>query len=66
MASVGRGIVLRQLDRLFGEGTLTGLGDGQLLERYLTHRDEDAFEALVDLHGPMVLGLCRRDRKSVV
>ena len=60
MSAVGRGIVLRQLDRLFGEGTLTGLGDGQLLERYLTRRDEDAFEALVDLHGPMVLGLCRR------
>ncbi len=60
MSCVGRGIVLRQLDRLFGEGTLSGLGDGQLLERYLTRRDEDAFEALVDLHGPMVLGLCRR------
>jgi RNA polymerase sigma factor (sigma-70 family) len=60
MSCVGRGIVLRQLDRLFGEGTLAGLGDGQLLERYLTRRDEDAFEVLVDLHGPMVLGLCRR------
>jgi RNA polymerase sigma factor (sigma-70 family) len=48
------------MDRLFRDGTLTGLGDGQLLERYLTRRDEDAFEALVDLHGPMVLGLCRR------
>ena len=60
MSAVGRGIVLRHLDRLFGEGTLTGLGDGQLLERYLTRQDEDAFEALVDLHGPMVLGLCRR------
>ena len=56
----GRGIVLRQIDRLFREGTLGGLGDGQLLERYLTRRDETAFEALVDLHGPMVLGLCRR------
>ncbi|HZW32778.1 MAG TPA: sigma-70 family RNA polymerase sigma factor, partial [Isosphaeraceae bacterium] len=41
-------------------GTLGGLGDGQLLERYLAGRDEAAFEALVDLHGPMVLGLCRR------
>jgi RNA polymerase sigma factor (sigma-70 family) len=60
MSAVGRGIVLRQIDRLFGEGTLTGLGDGQLLERYLTRRDEDAFEAIVDQHGPMVLGLCRR------
>ena len=60
MSAVGRGIVFRQIDRLFGEGTLTGLGDGPLLERYLTRRDEDAFAALVDLHGPMVLGLCRR------
>ena len=60
MSCTGRGIVLRQIDRLFREGTLGGLGDGQLLERYRTRRDEDAFEALVDLHGPMVLGLCRR------
>src|SRR5438876_10935451 len=60
MACADRGIVLRQIDRLFREGTLGGLGDGQLLERYLTRRDETAFEALVDLHGPMVLGLCRR------
>ncbi len=60
MSTVVRGIVLRQMERLFRDGTLTGLGDGQLLERYLTRRDEDAFEALVDLHGPMVLGLCRR------
>src|SRR5215472_17522278 len=60
MAFGNRGIVLQQIDRLYQEGTLAGLGDGQLLERYLTRRDEDAFEALVDLHGPMVLGLCRR------
>ncbi len=60
MSCADRGIVFRQLDRLFRDGTLGGLGDGQLLERYLTRRDEDAFEALVDLHGPMVLGLCRR------
>ena len=60
MAIPNRGIVLRQLDRLFSEGTLAGLGDSQLLERYLTRRDEAAFETLVSLHGPMVLGLCRR------
>jgi RNA polymerase sigma factor (sigma-70 family) len=60
MANLDRGIVFRELDRLFSEGTLAGLGDRQLLERYLTRRDEAAFEALVNLHGPMVLGLCRR------
>ena len=60
MSSIDRGVVLQQLDRLFRDGTLAGLGDGQLLERYRTRRDEAAFEALVELHGPMVLGLCRR------
>jgi RNA polymerase sigma factor (sigma-70 family) len=34
--------------------------DGQLLERYVSHREEGAFEALVRRHGPMVLGVCRR------
>ena len=60
MSSTDRGLVLQQLDRLFRDGTLAGLGDGQLLERYRNRRDEAAFEALVELHGPMVLGLCRR------
>jgi RNA polymerase sigma factor (sigma-70 family) len=34
--------------------------DEQLLERFIAHRDEAAFEALVRRHGPMVLGVCRR------
>src|SRR5215469_16923515 len=37
-----------------------GLSDAQLLEGFLARRDEAAFEALVRLHGPMVLGVCRR------
>ncbi|HLJ92216.1 MAG TPA: sigma-70 family RNA polymerase sigma factor [Gemmataceae bacterium] len=37
-----------------------GLTDGQLLERFVAHRDEAAFEALLRRHGPMVLGVCRR------
>jgi RNA polymerase sigma factor (sigma-70 family) len=40
-----------------GEAALT---DAELLERYISRRDEAAFEALVRQHGPMVLGLCRR------
>ena len=60
MSCADRGILLRQIDDLFCNGTLAGLGDGQLLERYLARGDETAFEALVDRHGPMVLGLCRR------
>src|SRR5262249_50305538 len=37
-----------------------GMTDGQLLECFLTRRDEAAFEALLRRHGPMVLGVCRR------
>jgi RNA polymerase sigma factor (sigma-70 family) len=36
------------------------LTDGQLLDAFVTHRDEGAFEALVRRHGPMVLGVARR------
>ena len=34
--------------------------DGQLLKRFVRERDEAAFLALVQRHGPMVLGVCRR------
>jgi RNA polymerase sigma factor (sigma-70 family) len=34
--------------------------DGELLERFVTRRDEAAFEALLRRHGSMVLGVCRR------
>jgi RNA polymerase sigma factor (sigma-70 family) len=50
---------LRQIQRVFGEGTAIGLSDAQLLERFAGDRDEAAFEALVARHGPMVLGACR-------
>jgi RNA polymerase sigma factor (sigma-70 family) len=37
-----------------------GLTDEQLLERYISRRDEPALAALVRRHGPMVWGVCRR------
>ena len=53
----------RQFRSLFGAGSVAGLTDGQLLDRFLKARDdagEAAFAALVARHGPMVLGVCRR------
>src|SRR4051794_6158850 len=36
------------------------LDDGQLLDRFLDQREETAFAVLVQRHGPMVLGVCRK------
>src|SRR6516162_8732683 len=36
------------------------LTDGQLLEAFISRRDEAALAALVKRHGPMVWGVCRR------
>ena len=52
--------VLTSIGQLFHSGPVAGLDDGQLLERFVARRDEAAFAALVALHGPMVLGVCRR------
>ena len=48
------------LERIFQGETVSGLSEWQLLARYLEHRDELAFAALVARHGPMVMGTCRR------
>src|SRR5262245_58642658 len=36
------------------------LSDGQLLEHFIAERDEASFAALVERHGTMVFGVCRR------
>ncbi|SIO28293.1 RNA polymerase sigma factor, sigma-70 family [Singulisphaera sp. GP187] len=58
MASMALGAALQQIHRLFHEGAVAALPDDQLLARFVTARDEAAFEALVARHGPMVLALC--------
>ena len=57
------GAVLRQMQTLFTAGSCNGLSDRQLLDRFVARRDvvaELAFTTLVERHGPMVLGVCRR------
>ena len=60
MSSVPIGRVASQVARLYGEGTVSGLSESQLLDRFLARNDAVAFEALVARHGPMVLAVCRR------
>ena len=65
MTRMHGGAAIRQIRLLFGEGTLAELSDAEILERYVSRREELAFEALVQRHGAMVLGVCRgilRDR----
>ena len=54
--------LMRQLGDLLTVGTGGELTDGQLLERFATLEGaaaEQAFSALVERHGPMVLRVCR-------
>jgi RNA polymerase sigma factor (sigma-70 family) len=54
--------VLRQVHRLFNIGAVGTMSDTELLDRFVSRRDEAAeaaFEELVIRHGPMVLRVCR-------
>jgi RNA polymerase sigma factor (sigma-70 family) len=52
--------VLGHLQRHACREQTGALTDAELLRRYLTRRDEAAFESLVWRHGAMVLAVCRR------
>jgi RNA polymerase sigma factor (sigma-70 family) len=60
MPSGQHAVFIEQVQRLFGRGTIAGLSEGAMLERFVANGDDDAFQALMALHGPMVLGVCRR------
>jgi RNA polymerase sigma factor (sigma-70 family) len=52
--------VLRHVRRLAGTPPGREASDSQLLQRFAAGREEVAFAALVQRHGPLVLGVCRR------
>jgi RNA polymerase sigma factor (sigma-70 family) len=54
--------VANELRAIIDGGTVAGLTDGQLLERFSARRGEEAepaFTALVRRHGPLVFGVCQ-------
>ena len=54
--------LLQQVHRLFNLGAVGGMTDAQLLNTFVSQRDqaaEAAFEELMIRHGPMVLRICR-------
>ncbi len=56
------GTILRHIDLAFNVGTVAGLTDRELVDRFMARRGpaaEAAFAALVRRHGPMVLRVCR-------
>jgi RNA polymerase sigma factor (sigma-70 family) len=52
--------VLEFLRSVAGRAAGDGGADRALLGRFAAKRDEAAFTSLVERHGPMVLGVCRR------
>ena len=62
------GAVLGDIDVLFSRGTVAGLTDVQLLDRFLNDVEaaaEASFTALVRRHGPMVLRVCRGELRDL-
>src|SRR5262245_17710419 len=54
------GTVLRYLRKVAGASETDEPTDGQLLECFAATGNETAFAELVQRHGPLVLGVCRR------
>src|SRR5947207_15893198 len=60
MATTQAGGLIRHLSRAVSRRDRAGLTDAELLRRFVRHRDDDAFAALLCRHGPMVWGVCCR------
>jgi RNA polymerase sigma factor (sigma-70 family) len=52
--------VVQQISKFALAQSSRSLSDGELLARFVAANDESAFVVLVERHGAMVLGVCRR------
>jgi RNA polymerase sigma factor (sigma-70 family) len=59
MANGQLNLVLRHIRKMVGDVALEGT-DRELLERFAANHEEAIFEALMQRHGPMVLGVSQR------
>ena len=60
MANAQLAVVLRHIRRLAAKPDAEEPTDGQLLDRFVSSREQAAFAALVQRHSGLVLGVCRR------
>lgn len=60
MAAPSLDAFLRQVRHFLHVQRDDGIGDGDLLCRFVHERNEEAFAVLLQRHGPMVLGVCQR------
>jgi RNA polymerase sigma factor (sigma-70 family) len=56
--------VLAETRQYLASRELSALSDGELLERFAESQDEGAFGVLLERHGDMVPGVCRRCLKN--
>ncbi len=60
MANKSLNGVLQHICKLAAVQSARELADQELLHRFVAGKDEAAFTVLVQRHGPMILGVCRR------
>ncbi|MHB1423675.1 MAG: sigma-70 family RNA polymerase sigma factor [Gemmataceae bacterium] len=60
MTSTSMAALVRHLRKITNPIVAASVSDAELLERFVTSRDEAAFELLVWRHQRLVLGVCRR------
>ena len=62
-----QGAVLSQIQAIYEGGSVAGLTDAQLVERFANGEERGrplAFSALVERHGPMVMRVCRASLRN--
>jgi RNA polymerase sigma factor (sigma-70 family) len=60
MSDAAKPSLLKQVWKLVGAGGSQQPADVDLMQRFTVAQDTDSFSLLVERHGPMVLGVCRR------